>query len=499
MPKLFISYRRRSWPFTYRLADELKLRLDAEIFVDIDGVDDDDFERSILRNLRASDAVLLVVTEHTFSDRIHREGDWVRREIREALTHDIPLVLVCVEGLLPPPELPDDISDVARKQGVNFYPEYFGPAVEKLADFVVKIGAAPYRQPDHAVSEPVQTVVQPQPSVQSASVAQPPPQSTPAQEPVQEGAPEKVAATRREKPSATPPKKERRKRSRVGWFFRRLVAVVLLSALGIVGVWAVSEFLPLLAAEEAPLMAVPVDETTLPERAYEPVSRNDNWQPFIREFDRVQMVLVPPGCFYMGDALGSFSERPPHEVCFEEPFWIDRYEVTYALYERFMGSDAAYDQAPGLTHPREGITWREASDFCEARGTRLPTEAEWEYAARGPDELKYPWGNGWTTSGVVWRGNAGGQTAPVGSKPAGISWVGAYDMSGNVWEWVSDWYGGYPSDRELNPKGPEIGTHRVLRGGSWDEMTADSLTTTVRLSMAMTRKGDWGVRCARSN
>jgi hypothetical protein len=140
IPKIFISYRRRSWAFTHRLADELGRVLEAEIFVDVTGVDDVDFERSILRNLRDSDVVLLIISEHTFEDRIHQPDDWVRREIREALNDEKPLVLVCIEGRLPPPNLPEDIRNVARMQGINFYPEYFRDAVERLARFVMTVG-----------------------------------------------------------------------------------------------------------------------------------------------------------------------------------------------------------------------------------------------------------------------------------------------------------------------------------------------------------------------
>src|SRR5262245_19419160 len=118
MSKLFISYRRESWGFTHRLADDLRERLDAEVFVDMDSIDQADFEASIVNHLRNSNAVLLIVSETTFADRIHRDDDWVRREIRETLEHNIPLTLVCVDGLLPPSGLPDDIKDVARMRGV---------------------------------------------------------------------------------------------------------------------------------------------------------------------------------------------------------------------------------------------------------------------------------------------------------------------------------------------------------------------------------------------
>lgn len=136
MPKLFISYRRKSWPFTYRLAEKLEQVLDASIFVDIEGVDEDNFERSILRNLRESDAILLIISEHTFSSRIYDDDDWVRREIREALTYDKPIILAAIEGHLPPKGLPEDIRGIYQKQAINFYPEFFSEATERLADFI---------------------------------------------------------------------------------------------------------------------------------------------------------------------------------------------------------------------------------------------------------------------------------------------------------------------------------------------------------------------------
>lgn len=142
LPRLFISYRRRNWPFTHLLVDELRQRLNAEIFVDTFGVDEFDFERSILRHLAESDAVLLVVSEDTFAARIHEENDWIRREIREALRHKKPIILVCEEGKFPPSDasLPEDIRAVTRSQGIRFFHEYVPAAVERLANFLAKIG-----------------------------------------------------------------------------------------------------------------------------------------------------------------------------------------------------------------------------------------------------------------------------------------------------------------------------------------------------------------------
>jgi formylglycine-generating enzyme required for sulfatase activity/tRNA A-37 threonylcarbamoyl transferase component Bud32 len=243
-------------------------------------------------------------------------------------------------------------------------------------------------------------------------------------------------------------------------------------------------------AEEAPMetgASVAVEETEeVP--GSEPEPRNADWSPVIQDFDGIEMALVPAGCFMMGsseeeidyalDLCETYSggcvrtwferEMPQHEVCFEEPFWIDVYEVTNAQY----GSSGEW---PGDNRPREEITWFEAADYCESRGARLPTEAEWEYAARGPDGLVFPWGNEFVAHNVVYYGNSGSQTASVGSRPGGVSWVGAHDLSGNVWEWVADWYGTYPSGAQVNPSGPDSGSVHVMRGGSWSALQGFNL------------------------
>lgn len=147
--KLFVSYRRKSWPFTNLLAADLGQRVNAEIFVDISGVDKTNFERSILRHLDESDAVLLVVSEHTFSERIQQSEDWVRREVARALEGRKAIVMVLGEGLAPlaPEWLPERIREVTRMQGIPFYPEYWEVAVERLADFLTKVTTA---APAHA-------------------------------------------------------------------------------------------------------------------------------------------------------------------------------------------------------------------------------------------------------------------------------------------------------------------------------------------------------------
>jgi formylglycine-generating enzyme required for sulfatase activity len=145
------------------------------------------------------------------------------------------------------------------------------------------------------------------------------------------------------------------------------------------------------------------------------------------------------------------------------------------LFAALDGQAAAASRWTDGSRPRESITWTEAAAFCASRGARLPTEAEWEYAARGPESWLYPWGNRFMADQTVYGRNSGGHTAEVGSRPGGVSWVGALDMSGNVWEWVADWhdsaYYATLGDHAVNPPGPRSGRGRVIRGGSFSDAT----------------------------
>lgn len=244
------------------------------------------------------------------------------------------------------------------------------------------------------------------------------------------------------------------------------------------------------------------------------VTANDQWTPVVQDFDGVPMVQVPPGCFMMGstdeqvavhvaagvDPDWFADEQPVHEQCFEEPFWIDQTEVTQAQFAALGGQAASPSYFSGDNRPVERITWFEARDFCALRGARLPTEAEWEYAARGPDGLVYPWGNDWDENNAVWDGNSNGQTANVGSIPAGRAWVGAFDLSGNVWEWMSSLYLPYDSTEEREADtGNRTDVRRVLRGGSWDDYDSVFLRAGVRYRYFPDGgSGSFGFRCARS-
>ncbi len=226
--------------------------------------------------------------------------------------------------------------------------------------------------------------------------------------------------------------------------------------------------------------AEPTDEAAFRQSvalARTPVASNADWTPVEHRFDRVVMVLVPTGCFAMGstDRNANEDEQPVHEQCFNAPFWIDKTEVTNAQY----GSVGRYS---GDNYPRESVDWFAAQEHCLRRGARLPTEREWEYAARGPDALVYPWGSEFVADNVVHAENSGGQTTPVATRPDGASWVGALDMSGSVWEWMTSVYDPYPyapndGREELNRADDHL---RVVRGGSWSSAGADFLRSADR-------------------
>jgi formylglycine-generating enzyme required for sulfatase activity len=183
---------------------------------------------------------------------------------------------------------------------------------------------------------------------------------------------------------------------------------------------------------------------------------------------------IPSGSFMMGCLAGDeecFSEeKPSHRVTLTHGFWIGETEVTVAAYKRFAGiGDKSRPAAVGHvvsddSMPAVDVTWDEANDYCRWAGGRLPTEAEWEYAARGGNAQA---GNT-DLNAVAWfQNNSDNTSHPVAQKRSNAS--GLFDTLGNVWEWVNDWYDGdyYSTSSEFDPPGPPDGKMRVLRGGSW--------------------------------
>ncbi|MBI4388622.1 MAG: SUMF1/EgtB/PvdO family nonheme iron enzyme [Nitrospinae bacterium] len=182
------------------------------------------------------------------------------------------------------------------------------------------------------------------------------------------------------------------------------------------------------------------------------------------------MIFLPEQCFTMGSEDYA-AEAPEHKVCLS-PFCLDKFEVNQRLFQEVMGYNPS--ESRDDSKPVENVTWIEADAYCRKLGKRLPSEAEWELAARGGSRSGYPWGTEMDGSYGWYAKNSSGTTHPAGRKKPNA--LGFHDMNGNVWEWVADWYRAeyfetlaQPSTPETNPQGPPTGQFILIRGGSFED------------------------------
>ncbi len=230
------------------------------------------------------------------------------------------------------------------------------------------------------------------------------------------------------------------------------------------------------------------------------------------DLDMIPMVRVPTGEFIRGNHIG-FPDEKTEQLLHIDDFYIDQYEVTNRQYAqcvqvgrcisprlpRSVNFANYYAQSDFANFPAIWVTWDDATAYCGYRGKRLPTEAEWEKAARGPQNTLYPWGNQDPTNQANYN-YAARDVAPVGTFPADLSGYGAYDMAGNVREWVADWYQWdyYPIAPAQNPTGPTAGVTRVLRGGSWNDIALYLRSTVRKNFLPDSFDSNLGFRCASS-
>lgn len=234
----------------------------------------------------------------------------------------------------------------------------------------------------------------------------------------------------------------------------------------------------------------------------------------VRDADGMVMVYVPEGEFTMG-GVNKFTNSLPEHTVYLDSYWIDLTEVTTAMYALCVADGACipptktkskthddyYGNPDFDNYPVVYVNWAQANVYCAWAGAALPSEAQWEKAARGTDGRRFPWGNGSPNSSLLnFNSNAGDMTE-VGSFPEGASPYGALDMAGNVWELVADWYdaGYYANSPSSNPTGPETGEARVWRGGDWSA-TEDWLLSSLRFPDAYPEES-WlygGFRCSLS-
>jgi serine/threonine-protein kinase len=267
---------------------------------------------------------------------------------------------------------------------------------------------------------------------------------------------------------------------RRNWLWIGLGGLLVLAAMLALGVG-----LLMLKVRGLSLPVALASETLIP--TITPTLMHNSYPVEITDAFGVAMRLVPAGEFSMGSEDGGVDERPVHPV-YLDAFYMDKYEVTNAMYAACAAAGACtpphdtssyshasyYGNAAFDNYPVIRVDWNQAKTYCEWRGARLPTEAEWEKAARGTDGRTYPWGNNAPTCSPAnfhgyGKSDCIGDIVEVGSYPDGVSPYGIYDLAGNVWEWVADWYNEhyYAHSPSRNPSGPESGKYRVLRGGSW--------------------------------
>jgi eukaryotic-like serine/threonine-protein kinase len=233
-----------------------------------------------------------------------------------------------------------------------------------------------------------------------------------------------------------------------------------------------------------------------------------------RPADGMVMVYVPAGDFIIGspEGIGESDEHPQHTV-YLDAYWIDQTEVTNLMYEKCViaggcqvpsssGSttrSSYYGNSQYADYPVIYADWNKAQSYCKWAGARLPTEAEWEKAARGTDGRTYPWGNDAPTCSLANFGACIGDTDKVGSHPSGASTYSVLDMAGGVWEWVNDWYGEtyYRDSPQSNPQGPSSGTYRLLRGGALSGDVSGVRSALRSVNLPTVAGSGVGFRCSR--
>jgi len=444
MPKIFISYRRAdSKTITGRIYDRLVLEFGKKnVFMDVDNIPAGaDFRKVLVDAVESCDFLLVVmgdqwldIEDEDGNRRLDDPADFVRIEVETGLHREswsvIPLL---VQGAKMPKsnELPESLQELPFRNAIP---------IRDDADFHRDVGRV------------VESIKQLSRNTSTGTILRP---------------------QRLDIPII------------VGLILLLsiVVAVVLLS--GVFSNGDDAEDNGISVTNEATDVTAPLTAARFPNgigmNLDNPVTTNSQWEPYSETFEGIEMMLVPAGCFEMGSENGEDDEVPVHEQCFDEPFWIDRTEVTQADFERLGGEKTNTNGFDGDQRPVESITWFEARDFCELRGMRLPTEREWEYAARGPDNLVYPWGDEWNPDLANWSGTSPDETFDVGSFPEGASWVGALDMSGNVLEWNNSLYAAYPYE-DNHESEENMNSTRILRGGSWGDNITGSLRSTYRLS-----------------
>ena len=451
MTQVFISYSRRDLDFVEKLAADLKAA-GLDVWYDLSGLEGGTrWSREIQKAIRESQYVLIVLSPDSVDSK------WVEEEFLYA-------------------------SELGKKIIPLFYKQCARPFGYRTLHFI-DIQGDKYKQKFNEI-------------LRSLDVKPIVPKKQPASKKV-----ESVPAKPEKKEESPKPKKVSAQRK---WDSKNISILVALATLILVLVFGLPQILPQAENTPQPTKSIVTSTRT---HFIVPTLREQNTPivldstptrtpfivPTLREQDTLtatplltestddfeveKMVLVPAGEFTMGSNYGDDDEIPVHKVNLDA-FYMDIYEVTNDKYKECVDagscsepkSVARYNDPDYANYPVVNVDWIQAHNYCEWRGGGLPSETQWEKAARGTDERTYPWGAGFDCSRAnyydsVQRKYCVGDTTKVGSYESGVSPYGNYDMAGNVWEWTADWYDAYPGNTNSSRNYGTI--YRVLRGGAW--------------------------------
>jgi formylglycine-generating enzyme required for sulfatase activity len=492
---VFISYRRTDVYTALAVYENLKNQ-GYDVFFDYRSISSGDFEQIITSNIKARAHFLLILTP-TALDRCNEPGDWLRREIETAIDEKRNIIPLFFKGFRfgdpsVAAKLTGKLKNLSRYNGLNVHEDYFDEAMHRLADQYLNI-------PLDTVLHPVSTEVQKVIKAEQVAADQALEQIEDVRELVRH--PEEMPTLKPDLPKPVTLEEIRSdtvSRTPVTTRFWILItalagALVLMGVAALWGNFGDSKDAPTpTATVPIPTFTPAVISPVEPERTSPPQWTETVQSPapsltpgigstLVSDRDGMTLVYVPAGEFIMGNDNGALDERPAHRV-YLDAFWIDESEVTNHMYSlcvtatecalpKALGSlnkyNPYYGPADYDNYPVIQVDWNMAQNYCKWAGRRLPTEAEWEKAARGTEGHMYPWGNEAPNATLLNYNSPQNDTVVVKNYEAGRSPYGAYDMLGNVWEWVSSLYQPYPYDPLDGREDLSSNGDRVHRGGSW--------------------------------
>jgi formylglycine-generating enzyme required for sulfatase activity len=483
---VFISYRRKDISWALAVYQYLTSQ-EYDVFFDYTSLSGGDFEQVIVSNIKARAHFVLILTP-TALDRCNEPGDWLRREIETAVDEKRNIIPLFFDGFsFGSPSVVEKLTGklgaINHYNGLDIPAGYFLEAMERLHSRYLNV---PLNAVLHPVTTEVRKVVKQEQRAADKALLRKHEYIAKPKKPVEKepGKPrqdqdEKVTvfSSRLRRENGGEAAKPNLRPYGIG------AGIFLAAALGILAVNSLIQNAgeqettsPTAIPTHTAMISPTPTATAVPPT---PVPTLDIGSSMISPKDSMTLLYVPAGEFIMGSDEGPSNETPVHPV-FLDAFWIDQNEVTNEMYalcveagvcrEPTNNSSNAHSIYFGSAefddYPVIYVDWNMAKTYCEWAGRRLPSEAEWEKAARGTDQRVYPWGDGIDRTFANYGAYVGDTTA-VRNYESGKSLYGAYDMAGNVWEWVSSSFKPYPFDAADGRENLTASNLRVLRGGSW--------------------------------